>query len=59
MKSLEVTVEKNLRIYVMTQVFRQKDYSISDAYFYINNCIWNIAFDTILISSCNVKYKFA
>ena len=36
MKTLEVTVEKNLRVYVMTQIFKQKDFSISDAYFYIN-----------------------
>ncbi len=44
MKSLEVTVEKNLRIYVMTQVFRQKDYSISDAYFYINKITSHVSF---------------
>ena len=26
MKTLEVTVEKNLRVYVMTQIFKEKDY---------------------------------
>jgi len=44
MKSLEVTVEKNLRVYVMTQIFRQKDFSISDAYFYINKITSHVSF---------------
>ncbi len=44
MKTLEVTVEKNLRVYVMTQVFKQKDFSISDAYFYINKITSHVSF---------------
>lgn len=44
LKNLEVTVEKNLRIYVLSEVFKQKDFSISDAYFYINKITAHIAF---------------
>ena len=44
MKTLEVTVEKNLRVYVMTQIFKQKDFSISDAYFYINKITSHVSF---------------
>jgi|TARA_B100001093_G_C26811255_1_gene1007661 ABC-type multidrug transport system fused ATPase/permease subunit len=44
MKTLEVTVEKNLRVYVMNQIFKQKDFSISDAYFYINKITSHVSF---------------
>ena len=44
LKNLEVTVEKNLRIYVLSEVFKQKDFSISDAYFYINKITAHISF---------------
>ena len=44
MKTLEVTVEKNLRVFVMTQIFKQKDFSISDAYFYINKITSHVSF---------------
>jgi ABC-type transport system involved in cytochrome bd biosynthesis fused ATPase/permease subunit len=44
MKTMEVTVEKNLRVFVMSQIFKQKDFSISDAYFYINKITSHVSF---------------
>ena len=44
MKTLEVTVEKNLRIHVMNHVFREKSFSISDAYFYVNKITSHVSF---------------
>ena len=41
---MEVTVEKNLRVFVMSQIFKQKDFSISDAYFYINKITSHVSF---------------
>jgi len=43
-KSLEVSVEKNLKVLVMKQIFNQKDFSTSDAYFYINQITTHVSF---------------
>ena len=44
LKTLEVTVERNLRVLVMSQIFKEKDFSTADAYFYINQITAHVAF---------------
>lgn len=43
-KSLEVSVEKNLKVLVMKQIFNQKDFTTADAYFYINQITTHVSF---------------
>jgi len=43
-KTLEVTVMKNLKVNVMTQIFKEKDFSTSDAFFYTNQITTHVSF---------------
>ena len=36
MKTLELEIHKNLRVHLLKEVFDKSNYSISDAYFYVN-----------------------
>ena len=43
-KTLEVSVMKNLKVNVMTQIFKEKDFSTSDAFFYTNQITTHVSF---------------
>jgi len=42
--SLQLDVEKNLRLYLLKEVFEKSNYSISDSYFYVNELSKNISY---------------
>ncbi len=44
MKKLEMTVTKNLKVNLMEEVFDKRNYSVSDAYFYLNTLSGHVAF---------------
>lgn len=43
-KSLEVSVMKNLKVNVMTQIFKEKNFSTSDAFFYTNQITMHVSY---------------
>lgn len=43
-KTLEVSVMKNLKVNVMTQIFKEKDFSTSDAFFYTNQITMHVSY---------------
>ena len=43
-KILEVSVMKNLKVNVMTQIFKEKDFSTSDAFFYTNQITMHVSY---------------
>ena len=44
MKSLELEIHKNLRVHLLKEVFDKSNYSVSDAYFYVNELTGHITF---------------
>lgn len=44
MKKLEMTVTKNLKVNLLEEVFDKRNYSVSDAYFYLNTLSGHVAF---------------
>ena len=44
MKTLELEIHKNLRVHLLKEVFDKSNYSISDAYFYVNELSGHITF---------------
>lgn len=44
MKKLEFEIIENLRTYFLKEIFKRSNYSISDAYFYINSLTGHISF---------------
>ena len=44
LKNLELNVKRNLQIYFLQEVFDRRNYSVSDAYFYINTLSGHISF---------------
>ena len=44
LKKLEHNVQNNLRRYMIEEVFNKKNYSVSDAYYYINQLSTHISF---------------
>ena len=44
MKMLELEIHKNLRVHLLKEVFDKSNYSISDAYFYVNELTGHITF---------------
>ena len=36
LKNLELSIQKNLKVYLINEVFEKRNYSVADAYFYIN-----------------------
>ena len=36
LKNLELSIQKNLKVYLVNEVFEKRNYSVADAYFYIN-----------------------
>lgn len=54
-KNLEFNVNKNLKIYLLNEIFEKRNYSVADSYFYINVLSGHIAyfyssFSTLLTS---------
>jgi ATP-binding cassette, subfamily B, bacterial len=43
-KNLELSVQKNLKVHMLREVFDKRNYSVSDAYFYINILSGHISF---------------
>ena len=43
-KQLELEVQKNLKVYLLREVFEKRNYSVADAYFYINGLSVHISF---------------
>lgn len=43
-KKLELNVQKNLKIHLLKQVFEKRNYSVADAYFYINTLTTHISY---------------
>ena len=41
---IELDVNKNLKIYILEEIFYQKNYSVADSYFYINTLSTHISF---------------
>jgi len=44
LKNLELSVQKNLKVYLLREVFDKRNYSVSDAYFYINILSGHVSF---------------
>jgi ABC-type multidrug transport system fused ATPase/permease subunit len=44
MKKLEYEISENIRIFFLQQIFNRSNYSVSDAYFYINTLTGHITF---------------
>jgi ABC-type multidrug transport system fused ATPase/permease subunit len=44
LKKLELDVQENLRVYLLNEVFEKRNYSIADAYFFINELASHISF---------------
>ena len=44
MKKLEMTVTRNIKVHLLSEVFEKRNYSVADAYFYINTLAGHIAF---------------
>ena len=43
-KNLELNVQKNLKVHLMKEIFDKRNYSVADAYFYINTLTTHISF---------------
>ena len=43
-KKLELNVQKNLKVHLLKQVFEKRNYSVADAYFYINTLTTHISY---------------
>lgn len=44
MKRLEMAVTKNLKVHLLEEVFDKRNYSVADAYFYLNTLSGHVAF---------------
>lgn len=44
LKNLELEVQKNLKVHLLKEVFNKRNYSVADAYYYINNLTTHISF---------------
>tara|TARA_B100000029_G_scaffold435686_1_gene449839 strand:- start:2225 stop:3841 length:1617 start_codon:yes stop_codon:yes gene_type:complete len=44
MKKLEMTVTRNIKVHLLSEVFEKRNYSVADAYFYINTLSGHVAF---------------
>ncbi len=44
MKKLELRVTRNIKVYLLKEVFEKRNYSVSDAYFYINQLAGHVSF---------------
>jgi ATP-binding cassette subfamily B protein len=44
MKSLEMSIERNLKVYLLNEVFERGNFSIADAYFYTNQLAGHVTF---------------
>ena len=44
LKNLELSIQKNLKVYLINEVFEKRNYSVADAYFYINILSGHISF---------------
>ena len=44
LKQLELNVQENLKVYLLNEVFEKRNYSIADAYFFINELSGHISF---------------
>ena len=44
LKKMEMNVTKNLKVHLMEEVFEKRNYSVADAYFYLNTLSGHVAF---------------
>ena len=44
LKNLELNVQKNLKVHLLNEIFNKRNYSVADAYYYINNLTTHISF---------------
>lgn len=44
LKRIEIAVNKNLKTYILNQIFHKRNYSVADSYFYINVLSTHISF---------------
>ena len=44
LKKIELSVGKNLRVYILSEIFDKRNYSVADSYFYINILSGHISF---------------
>ena len=44
LKNLELSIQKNLKVYLINEVFEKRNYSVADAYFYINVLSGHVSF---------------
>ncbi len=44
LKKLELDVQENLKVFLLTEVFEKRNYSVADAYFYINVLAGHVSF---------------
>jgi ABC-type multidrug transport system fused ATPase/permease subunit len=44
MKKLEMRVTRNIKVYLLREVFEKRNYSVADAYFYINQLAGHVSF---------------
>jgi ATP-binding cassette, subfamily B, bacterial len=44
MKKLEMRVTRNIKVHLLREVFEKRNYSVSDAYFYINQLAGHVSF---------------
>tara|TARA_Y100001958_G_C21247805_1_gene579642 strand:+ start:2184 stop:3809 length:1626 start_codon:yes stop_codon:yes gene_type:complete len=44
LKNLELSIQKNLKVYLVNEVFEKRNYSVADAYFYINILSGHVSF---------------
>ena len=43
-KNLELNVQKNLKVHLLSEIFEKRNYSVADAYFYINSLTTHLSF---------------
>ena len=44
MKKLEMAVSRNIKVHLLSEVFEKRNYSVADAYFYLNNLAGHVSF---------------
>ena len=44
MKKLEFAVSRNIKVHLLSEVFEKRNYSVADAYFYLNNLAGHVSF---------------
>ena len=44
LKNLELEVQKNLKVHLLGEIFNKRNYSVADAYYYINNLTTHVSF---------------